>query len=105
MVCGKCGKSCKAGGLCPFSFGLALGITYGLFVLFMALVIVINMAPPEMEGLRPHLTWMTVIMHSLWALLKGFIFGLVMALIYDGFICIGKKCRCGKADNNAANVS
>lgn len=96
MVCGKCGKYAR---LCPFSFGLALGITCGIAVLIMAAMVMNNMASPEMETLQAHLTWSIAVIHSLWAILKGFVFGFVLVLIYNLIQKIGAKCCASKSSD------
>jgi len=89
MMCGNSGAKKK--GLCPISFGLALGITSALAFLIWSVWIMYRGLPPQMAQSGLTLDWSAILMHSLWALVKGFIFGFILALIYDLIICC---CRC-----------
>ncbi len=99
MSCGKSGGKKKAV-LCPFSFGIALAITYSLALLVVATFVMFDLVPAEMAMMKPHLTWPIIFMHSLWALIPGFLFGFVLALIYDCILrcCHKSKCcdKCGQ---------
>lgn len=94
---GECGYSV----LCPFSLGIALGITKGLFVLFFVWAGYFwGYALPMIEsishvyyGVGP--TFVGGFVGFLWGFLYGFIFGVIVALIYDCCICC---CR-GKSAN------
>ena len=93
MSCGKCGCG-KGKGLCPISFGLALGITGGLAVLIWSVWIMYHgMSPMMIERHLPMPTWSSSSMHAVWALLKGFFFGFFLAVFYDLFICCKSMCR------------
>jgi hypothetical protein len=92
MSCGKCGCGKKGGRLCPVSFGLAIGLTVGLAVFIWSVWVMYNGLPPMMAQYQiPLPTWTTSITDALWGLLKGFVFGFVVALIYD---LIGRCCKC-----------
>ena len=103
MSCDKCGS--KKAMLCPASFGLALGVTCGLAVFICSTWMIYYGMPQMMTTLGMETpTWGSSTVHALWALLKGFIFGFVLAAIYDGIICCckcfscrksGCACRCG----------
>lgn len=111
MTCGKCGKCYrKSSCLCPVSFGLALGLVSGVTVFLWSLWMMYNGLPPMMAGHVPPPTVMGGLTHGLWALLKGFIFGFFVALIYDFFACYCKAmcckkssetCECGSSDKPA----
>lgn len=88
------GGKCKCMRLCPFSFGLAWGITYALTILVITVAIMHGEAPPGMPFFKGEvLTWYLVWKHTLIALVEGFIYGLIFAFIYDGILRLG---RCGK---------
>lgn len=89
---------CKCMRLCPVSFGLAAGITYALTMLVMALIIIMDWAPPEMAAIKPTITTAVVGMHMLWAFIEGFIFGFVMVAFYNLFMSMGRRCCCKKQD-------
>jgi len=89
MYSGKCISK-----LCPLSFGLALGLACGLVVFIGSLWVMHFGLTPMME--QYHLTVPTyndAIIYSLWALLKGFIFGFFVALFYDFFACCIHRCK------------
>lgn len=91
MKSGKCG--CSGMVLCPISLGFAMAITYALTIFIVYAVVMTSGGLPEMEALRAlHLTWMMVLGRALWGLLEGFIFGVVLALLYDLFSCCMRKC-------------
>ncbi len=101
MGCGNRKESSKHG-LCPISFGLAVGITCFLAVIVAMLWITYFGASSSMmmHGMTmPAMSWSAALVHALWALVKGFVFGLVLALLYDLFVCCGKKRRCGDASS------
>ncbi|EKD70122.1 MAG: hypothetical protein ACD_46C00628G0004 [uncultured bacterium] len=98
MSCGKCGNGSMC--LCPFSFGLALGITCSIVFFFWAVYAMSYGMPEMMKGsmmAMPELTWSAVGIRMLWMLLKGFVIGFVFALIYD-FIVTRCKGWCCKKD-------
>ena len=115
MSCGKCGCG-KGRGLCPISFGLAVGIACGLFMMVFAwMVMQWNYGTDMMTqyaslypGYEP--TWMGGVKGGLWGLLEGFVFGFVIALFYDFFICCKAmccrksamtcNCTCGSSSEN-----
>lgn len=100
MSCGKCGN-CK--GICPFTLGLALGITCGLFMIFYAWAAMWwgwGMSMVEQWGSVYSgyaATWVGGLIGGLWGLLKGFIFGFILAIIYN-LLTHCKKC-CGMCGN------
>lgn len=106
-----CGSYCKNIHLCAISLGLALGVTLFLFVFFGFVWMMYQGVPPMMAEYIPVLTWGAVIFYSLCGFLKGFIFGLLLALFYDLFICLKlmimgrhrSHCPCGPACNCVGN--
>ncbi len=111
MSCEKCGCSSKRMGLCPISFGLALGLTSFLAILTVVLIAIHYGTPTPMMDMM-HMavpTFKTGLIHAGYGFVKGFIFGFVLALIYDLIIkickCCKKKgdgtscqCQCGVSD-------
>ena len=91
MMDGKC----KCGRLCPLSFGLALAVTYAVAVVLMAIAVLLGFASHEMSmAFQPHMAWSVAFMHLAWALLKGFVFGVIFAFLYNGFAhCMARCCR------------
>lgn len=87
----------KARGLCPLSFGAALGITVFLAMLCWFTWMMIQ-GVPEMVG--PNrvvaVTWGSAFAYAFLGLIKGFFFGLVLALLYDLFVCCCKMGCCRK---------
>lgn len=100
----KCGTTMK---LCPVSFGLALGITSGLFLMFFAWAAaiwgvggsVMDMYVSFYYGYGP--TFLGGIIGGIWGLVVGFIFGAIIALLYDCIVCCCKsKSCCAKKDED-----
>lgn len=85
--------------LCPFSLGLALGITSGLTMMIFAWVAMgygYGMWLVKQYALIYHgygASWTGGLIGGLWGLLFGFIFGFIVGGLYDCFICCGRKCR------------
>lgn len=100
--CGKCHKGKK--GLCPISFGLAVGITCAIFFFIWAIWMMyhgVQLMPAEHRMMvSPHV--MGNVVRALWILLKGFIFGAVIALLYDLFICCCKLKCCKRSDDECS---
>ena len=102
MGCEKCGNKMK---LCPFSFGLALGITAGLCKMIFAWsaamwgygAIVIDQYASLYYGYGPSLAG--GIIGGLWGLIVGFIFGAVIAFIYNFILCHCKSKYCCQKKN------
>lgn len=96
MWCKKNG--CRSKGLCPVSFGLAIGITAFLAMVIWSAWMMIHGIPEEVAAMHPHmvLTWGATFAYALLGLVKGFIFGFVVALIYDCFVCWCKTSCCRK---------
>lgn len=101
MSCGACGCGTSSRHLCPFSLGAAIGITCFLTMFIGALWFMhTGIGLPMMinGGAMPSIG--TILMMSLWGLVKGFLFGFVVALIYDFFVCCvkghckKKACQC-----------
>src|SRR5690348_12071641 len=107
MMCPKCGKWGGCGGakkLCPVSFGLALGIVSFFAVLLWTLWVINYGMPPMMVAMHlPVPTMGKGFEHALLVLIKGFLFGFFVALVYDLFACCfarccrksGESCECG----------
>jgi len=93
MCDGKCGRGSM---LCPFSFGLAVGLTCFFAVMIWTLWVLQYGVPASMSAnyVAPENLTAGFIL-SLWCLLKGFIGGFFIALFYDLFIKC-KKCCCKK---------
>jgi hypothetical protein len=92
----KCGKDCRCMKLCPVSFGLAVGIVGFFVVLVWSLWVMTHGLPPEMVAMHmPVPSWSLSFAHALLALLKGFVGGFLVALIYDLIVC----CKCRKSEN------
>ncbi|VVC75117.1 hypothetical protein AQUSIP_03930 [Aquicella siphonis] len=102
MMSGKCG--CNK--LCPFSFGLAVGLTFGLGVFFWSLwAMYMGASPMMVEYHIPVPTLKDGTIHALWGLLKGFIFGFFIALFYDFISCCCKMKWCCKKSGCACCAS
>lgn len=86
--------------LCPFSFGMALGLTYGLSVFIMAILIMQGMAPINPALITEPMTWFASGMQFLWGFIEGFVFGFVLALLYDLIACCMFKCFGKKSEGN-----
>ena len=95
MNCSKCGN-CK--GICPVTFGLALGVTCGLFMMVLAWVAagfgygtaIVEQYGTMLSGYDA--SFMGGLVGGLWGLLKGFIFGFVLVMIYHLLCCCKKMC-------------
>lgn len=100
MSCNKCGTN-SLGKLCPFTFGLALGITCGLFMFFWSIWVMYYGMPTSLPAAYAiaNPSWSTSGVLGLIGLVKGFVFGLVFAFIYDLILCCCKKCRCCKSSS------
>ena len=99
MKCGTCGKGCKCARLGPVSLGLGVGVTSGLAVFIWSIWIMYHGMSPMMAQLHvPVPTWGSAVIHALWTLLKGFIFGFFIAVFYDLFAWLMAKC-CKKSDD------
>lgn len=92
--------TCKTGSngmkLCPFSFGMALGLTAAIGTLvWMAWVMYFGPTAMMVQFNIPVPTLNDGLMRALFMLLKGFAFGVVFAFIYDMVSCCCKA-RCCK---------
>jgi hypothetical protein len=98
MSCDKCGSG---KGFCPVTFGLALGLTCALGVLFWTAWVMWFGVPAMIEGqmymMKVAETWADAAIFAVWALVKGFVCGFVFAMIYDLILCCKSKC-CGKCN-------
>lgn len=106
MWCKHGESSGKGTKLCPVSFGLAVGIVTFFAVLLWSLWIVLYGMPPEMAAMHiPVPTVGMAFLHALYGLIKGFIFGFFVALLYDlisGCCCKCKCCRrCEKCEKDS----
>lgn len=89
MLC----KSCKSWGLCPVSFGLALGIVTGITMFLFSIWMLYHGIPAHLIGHIPQLTWAGTFVHGLVGIIEGFVFGFFVALLYDCFSsCCKAKC-------------
>lgn len=94
MLNTKCDTSGKSTKLCPVSFGLAVGIVSFFAVFFWTLWVMIYGMPPLMISMHiPIPTLSSGIEHALLALLKGFLFGFFVALLYDLISCFFAACK------------
>jgi chromate transport protein ChrA len=87
-------KGGKAKMLCPVSLGLAIGIVGFFAVLIWNLWVMHYGMPSVMVAMHvPMPTLRGGFEHALLVLLKGFLFGFFVALLYDFFAscCAGKK--------------
>jgi len=102
MSCGNC--DCRNMRLCPFSFGLAIGIVAGLAMFFWSLWVMKYGIPPMMAAkmVVVPVTFMGAVVHSLLCLLKGFLFGFFVALLYD-WISSCCKARCCKLNEDGSS--
>jgi hypothetical protein len=104
MNCTKCGN-CK--GVCPFTFGLALGITSGLFMMFYAWAAwlwgwgnaIVDQYSSVYMGYEASL--MGGVYGGLWGLLVGFVFGFLLIMFYHLLSCCKKMC-CKKGNGNGS---
>ncbi len=95
MKCEKNGNGMK---LCPFSLGLALGLTAALGTLvWMAWVMYAGPTAMMTQFGIPVPTLQEGLVRALWMLLKGFVFGVVVALLYDYIACCCKGICCRKS--------
>lgn len=95
MNSGKCGKSMC---ICPFSLGLALGLTCALGVMFWFVWgTYIGSMPAMPSYMEPPASWSEAGMRAFWVLVKGFVSGFVIALIYDFIACMCKSKCCKKS--------
>lgn len=87
MSCGKCGNG---NWLCPVSLGLALGLTSALGVFLWTLVSLF-------QGVD-EIAWGAAAIYILVMFVKSFVFGFVLALVYDLVVtrCKGWCCRKSK---------
>lgn len=84
----KCENGGKAKALCPVSFGLAIGIVSFFAVLMWSLWAMHYGMPAMMVAMHiPTPTLQGGFVHALLALIKGFLFGFFVALLYDVFAC------------------
>lgn len=113
MSCEKCGNGCgcrRKGLLCPFSFGFAVGIVFFFAVMIEALWVMQFGLPPFMEAMHmPMPTLQSSFIHALLVLVKGFLLGFFIALIYDLIrrccLCCRKKSDgvCGVCDKGTVD--
>jgi len=105
---GKCGKKMR---LCPFSLGIAAGITCGIFMAFYAWAAMAwGMGTSMIEqwgsfysGYAP--TVAGGFIGAGWGLLKGFVAGFIFGLIYNGLMRCKSNCCCNKMDASSCNIS
>jgi hypothetical protein len=98
---GKCMRNYKKG-LCPVSFGVAMGVISGLYMAVLAWagwiwgfgLILVDQYSAVYYGLAP--TFMGGVIGGFWGLIDGFIFGFVLAFIYNLCLHCCKSCKCCK---------
>lgn len=100
MSCGcKCNKR-----ICPFGFGLALGITCALAVILETLYVMYFGPSPWMEQMHMVAPSMQEgAMHALMVFVKGTVFGFVLILIYNLMLCFKGMC-CKKTAGDAGSA-
>lgn len=77
--------------LCPVSLGIAIGIVSFFAVLIWSLWVILYGMPPTLAAMHvPIPTVGMAFVHALLALVKGFLFGFFVGLIYDLIVC----CKC-----------
>ncbi len=104
MSCGNCDS--KNMRLCPFSFGLAIGIVAFLAMFFWSLWVMKYGVPPSMaEHMVVPATFTAALVQSLLCLLKGFLFGFFVALLYDWISCCCRARCCKPGDNGSCDSS
>jgi hypothetical protein len=86
------GKCCKPMKLCPFSLGLALGLTSGLAVIVWTVWAMYY-------GVMVAMSFRDAAVYAGWMILDGFLFGFVLALLYDLIACCCFK-RMKKCDSD-----
>lgn len=100
-MCSNHGMEGKLKKLCPVSLGLAVGLVGFFAVLLWSLwVVIYGFTPAVMAMHLPITTLSQGFVVALLALLKGFLFGFFVALLYDVISCCVKckksceKCGC-----------
>lgn len=98
--CGSCGSGCSKKGkmLCPVSLGFAIGIATAIFMIVCGWVgyfwgygvTMITQSASFYYGFAP--TPVGGLIGGLWGLGVGFIFGLIVGLIYDLCMCCKGGC-------------
>lgn len=99
MTCGNDGNCKKRMALCPLSFGLALGITAAIAVFIWSIWVMKFGMPSLMVGhmfVPTHMADVGMLVG--WCFLKGFVFGVVFAFLYDFISCCCKARCCNKPD-------
>lgn len=96
MLGNKSDKTCNSARLCPISFGLAIGVA-SFFAVLIWMLYIMSYGLPQTTMIAMHMPMPTLSMgfiHALFALVKGFVFGFVVALLYNAFsCCCRKKCE------------
>lgn len=88
-----CGKPCVGTKFCVLSFGFALGIAKGLFFMILAWSSAGFGYGSEMITLLASVyhgyaaTFVGGIIGAVWGLVDGFIFGIILAGLYNCFVC------------------
>lgn len=95
MSCGNGGNTMK---LCPFSFGIAMGLTAALASLvWMCWVMYAGQTPMMVQFNIPVSSLYEGAMKALYMLIKGFVAGFIFAIIYDMVVCCCKGICCRKS--------
>ncbi len=93
--------------LCPFSFGMAWGIVFAVFVAGLAWIAYCcgtGTAMVEQMSNFYHgyeATWVGGWWGALWGFIEGFLMGFFIALIYDWMMCCKAKKCCSPAAEGA----
>lgn len=96
MLCPKCGSG-SAAKLCPVSFGLAIGIVSFIAVLLWSLWVMSYGMSPMMAAMHiPMPTLSSSFVHALVMLIKGFVCGFFVALLYDLIVNCCARCKSGE---------
>jgi len=99
-------KYSKGKGLCPISFGLAIGVTCAIFMMLGAWIAAFWGYGTELIDQRALMyhgytaTFVGGLVGGLWGLVKGFIFGALIAFFYNCIsACKSKCCKCDDTDS------
>lgn len=95
---------CVSKKLCPVSFGLAVGLVFGIGSIFWLFWVLYNGPTPFMVAANmPVPTMQAGLLHAFWAFITGLISGFFVALIYDGISCCCKNKMCCKSKSCCAS--
>lgn len=102
MWSSSCGKGAR---FCPFSFGLALGLTGAVMMLVWTAWLMYHGMPVGMDSQMMPASWGDAFVHAFWILVKGFVFGFVFAFIYNWIACWCKARCCASSKGECCDSS